>query len=295
MTPRELLDQYLLENELSAGGAANMRRAVDSFDCYVHRELGHEPTTADLTSRITNLWIISLASQLAKGTISSYRGRLLTLWRYAHRLELVQEWPSRVRKVKVPRGQCDSWTDCEVAALIAEASKIRGNLSSPKAQGIPRAGFLVCAIAVMHAAGTRPGDIRRIGWNNLRGEQLSWIQHKTGKPISRPLPAWLVAMIHRTFPRTRELWFGGVISYNRMRLYFARISERAALVGTMRKMRRSSGNSVEEKHPGFGHRHLGNTAAVFEAYYADKSRLSSGVPSPQPIQPPRDESQGMLF
>ncbi len=147
----------------------------------------------------------------------------------------------------------------------------------------------------MHATGMRPGDLLRIGWENLRGEQIHWVQQKTGKPLARPIPTWVADLIYRTFPRGRPAWFGGVISYNRMRLYFAKISEMARLHGTMRKIRRSSGNSVEVKHPGFGHRHLGNTRAVFDKHYADDSRLGSGVPSPEPLPPPGDGKQRRLF
>lgn len=293
MTLRELLDQYLLENVLSDGAARNLRHAVDSFDCYVRAEQNREAGLGDFTARTFNLWLVAIAKQLAENTIIGYRGRLLTLWRYAHRIELLDEWPSRVRSFKRRPGNPDSWEDDEVARMVLEASRYSGYLCSPKAQGIPRSGFLVSLIAIVHAAGPRWEDIQRFGWHNLRGETLSWVQHKTNKPMARPLPGWVVALIVRTFPRTRPTWFGGVISYNRVRLYFGQITERAGVQGTLRKLRRTSGNAVEEKHPGFGHRHLGNTPAVFAAYYADQSRLGMGVPSPEPL--PAPDPQSWLF
>ena len=281
-----LLDDYLLEHDIATGSARNMRQAVDSYSEFIWRECQRESSIDDLTAKPVNSWLVGLVAKNKRTTASSYRGRLLTLWRYAYQIELVNEWPSRVRRIKTDRPLPDSWSDDEVARMIVEASRYKGNLCSPRAQGISRAGYLVSLIAIVHAAGNRYEDLIRFGWENLRGNNLAWVQHKTGKPLSRPIPEWVVALINRTFSKDRPAWFGGVISYNRMRLYFVQITERAGVTGTYRKLRRTSGNAVEEKYPGFGHRHLGNTPAVFQAHYADPSRLSLAAPSPDPLPPP---------
>jgi hypothetical protein len=55
--------------------------------------------------------------------------------------------------------------------------------------------------------------------------------------------------------------------------------------GTWKWIRRGSGTDVELQARGAGHRHLGNTPAVFRASYEDQSQTASGLPGPRELGP----------
>ena len=55
--------------------------------------------------------------------------------------------------------------------------------------------------------------------------------------------------------------------------------------GTWKWIRRGSGSDVELQAPGLGHRHLGNTPAVFRASYDDQTITGTGIPTPRELLP----------
>lgn len=63
---------------------------------------------------------------------------------------------------------------------------------------------------------------------------------------------------------------------------FGRIVARAGLFGTFKRLRKSSGSLVEAAAPGMGHKHLGNTRAIFEKHY-EARRLTRPHPTLPPV------------
>jgi hypothetical protein len=55
--------------------------------------------------------------------------------------------------------------------------------------------------------------------------------------------------------------------------------------GTWKWIRRGSGTDVELQARGAGHRHLGNTPAIFRQSYEDQSQTGSGLPGPRELGP----------
>ena len=102
---------------------------------------------------------------------------------------------------------------------------------------------------------------------------LKWNRQKTGRPVIVAVPADLL----RRLPESGPCW-PRRFSREYFRRTFRKIVARAGLRGTFKKLRKSSGTSVESLHPGCGHIHLGNTRRVFELHYLD---LEKGVkPTP---------------
>jgi hypothetical protein len=66
------------------------------------------------------------------------------------------------------------------------------------------------------------------------------------------------------------------------RVEFAKIVKAAGLVGTFKKLRKSSGSRAEQLNAGSGHVHLGNSRRVFEQHY-----LGSDAIDVQPVRLPQ--------
>jgi hypothetical protein len=98
-------------------------------------------------------------------------------------------------------------------------------------------------------------------------------RHKTGSEVLVWLPVELVNHV------TAGLVWPRPWSAEWDRRTFQKIAAAAGLVGTMKKLRRSSGVSVEILHPGHGHEHLGNSRRVFERHYLRRRIVSGWKPA----------------
>lgn len=273
------VERYASERAISSGARRNLLSTARTFGLYLRRPA----QLADLNRETVNAFLADTASVREPSTVKGHRNRLLTLWRAAYDQALVDAYPTRIRPARVPRGNPDSWDKAEVLRLVQATLAMQGTFKRSRVQGVSRAAYLTSLVLVLYETGMRLGDLFGLTWQNFRGNHVGWVQHKTGKPMIRLLSDDAMALLRATFPPDRDKLFGGVINYPRLRKYFARTVASAGLQGTLRKLRRTSGNQVELEHPGAGHQHLGNTPQVFQSHYADSIRLGMLAPSPSPL------------
>jgi hypothetical protein len=100
------------------------------------------------------------------------------------------------------------------------------------------------------------------------------------------LPPEIVATIRKSCPPR-----GPIIDFDRtpewFRLRFRGLVQKAGLHGSFKTLRKTSGSLVELSHPGTGHKHLGNSRAIFERHYEalliTRSKATEAPPVELPI------------
>lgn len=259
-TLRGALENYLLYHDLAAGSVDWYRRIVSVFAGWAGRDVPVAEFTGEQISRLI------LAKQAAGR--SPYYLRSLRNGLCAVMHDLRGDGPrERVRGVRCPPLDPDGWTASEVERLIAV-----GCQAMPPAS---RERWQLC-IALAYYTGLDRVDIERLEQKHFAANgALLYRRRKTGSAPTGGVPMDLLAAI-RARGKGPICRMG--ISPEWFRRVFARIVARAGLFGTFKKLRKSSGSSVERQEPGRGHRHLGNTRAIFERHY-DCRRLSQGPPT----------------
>lgn len=277
-----LLLEYVPEHILSTHVCPKYRRALElTVGCF-GRHLGHSPTIEDLCDRSVNSYLASLESSHARATVKGERARLLALWRSAFDAELTNVFPRRVRKVFLPDKHVEAWGEKELHALQSRCSRLKGYFKNR--WRVARRDYGSGIVQYGYNAGTRLGDIEQLKLSDLGTDgSIYWVQSKTG--IAQGVLLWpeTIEAIMAVASPDREYVFGGVLNRRYFYRWMKRIIKESGLTGTFRWIRRSSGSLVERDHPGWGHKHLGNTPEVFRKHYEDK-RITSMIQK-RPLPP----------
>lgn len=236
-----------------------------------------------LDSDSVSAWLRDYAAQVSPQTVRSKRNQVLALWRAAADDGLCQE-PStrRVRRVRVPERTVTAWTREEVEQLLRASA----GMGRRHRCGLPRAAWFDLAIRVAWDSGLRWGDLVRLRVDAVRPDgTASIVQAKTSRVAVFRLSAGTLEALRATLaacPRTLVCpWPASHETFNaQVRGLVARAGIRP---GTWKWIRRGSGTDVELQADGAGHRHLGNTPAVFAASYGDRSILGSRTPAPREL------------
>jgi integrase len=251
----DVLSDYLLSHDLRGDSPGFYRRTVGVLCSWYGAAVPAEDFTAMLVNRLL------LAKQEA-GRSSHYRRSLRSglraLLRHAH-----GDCP-RLRPVKCSELPSDTWTAEEVYRLADAAGKNR------------------LLVLVAYFTGLSECDLRRLRREDVRIDgSIPFERKKTGKRVLVAVPLDLLAELPAAGPL-----FPLTTSGEYFRRCFRATVQKAGLCGTFKKLRRSSGTAVEILNPGRGHIHLGNTRAIFEAHYLDKSREN------KPMLPPMFRPDG---
>lgn len=259
-----------------------LRQYVIVADLY-ERWAGGPVPLAELEEQSVSAWLRDYSATVKPHTVRGKKSMLLALWRAAADDGLCEE-PSarRVRRVRVPEQTVTAWTREEVEQLLATA----GTLKRRHRCGLPRAAWWDLAIRVAWDSGLRWGDLVALRVDAIRPDgAATWTQSKTGRVSAFRLSAGTLEALQRTLaacPRT--LVCPWPASGETFRDQVDRLVARAGIrPGTWRWIRRGSGSDVELQVDGAGHRHLGNTPAVFRASYEDRTIVARPTPSPREL------------
>lgn len=253
--------------------------AADLFE----RWAGRPVPLAELDEPSVSAWLRDYAAQAAPATVRSKKTMILALWRAAADDGLAEE-PSarRVRRVRVPAQAVTAWTREEVGRLLEAAA----GLPRRHPCGLPRATWFDLAIRVAWDSGLRWGDLVALRVDAVRPDgACTVVQGKTGRPVTFRLSrATLEALAASLEACPRSLvcpWPASHETFNaQVRLLVKKAGVRA---GTWKWIRRGSGSDVEAQVDGGGHRHLGNTRAVFDRSYGDPSIIGRRTPVPREL------------
>lgn len=259
------LESYTLYHDLAPETAAWYRRAVS---VYCRWEGGDIPLQAFTGKRISEFLLAKETEGRSPYYVKSLRGGLVALLR-----EIRGEQPvERVRSVRTPPLDPHGLTPQEVERLLLAC------------QEIPKGGRwrYVLMILLGYYTGLDAADIWRLERRHIAADgSIFFRRGKTGKPVFVRIPQDVRRLIDENCPSKGPMVRMGV-SKEWFRKVIAGLFERARLCGTFKTLRKSSGSNVERLRPGTGHKHLGNTRAIFEKHY-ESQRITRGKPTMPPV------------
>lgn len=228
-------------------------------------------------------WLRDYAADHAPATVRAKKVQLLAMWRAAADDGLAEE-PSarRVRRVRVPAQVVTAWTRQEVEQLLAAAAGLKRRHRC----GLSRAAWWDLAIRVGWDSGLRWNDLVALRVDAVRPDgACTVVQGKTGRPVTFRLSQTTLEALAASLeacPRALVCpWPASHETFNaQVRLLVKKAAVRA---GTWKWIRRGSGSDVEAQVDGGGHRHLGNTRAVFDRSYGDQSIIGRRTPGPREL------------
>jgi hypothetical protein len=273
-TLKQELDRYVLYHDLAAETRAWYRRIVSVYCSWA----GSDPPAVEFNGEsISRFLADKQAAKRSPYYVKSLRNGLRAV------LGAIRgDGPiERVRGIRCPPLDPDGWTPAEVERLL-----------SPGCDRLPDASRFKWQLCILlgHYLGLDRCDIERLEQTNFAPNGgIIFRRRKTGTSPCGGVPIELLAVIRERCPRKGPICRMG-ISPEWFRQVFAGISARAGLFGTFKKLRKSSGSMVEKDRPGTGHKHLGNTRAIFEKHY-EVWRLTRAEPTmPPQIKMPWDHT-----
>jgi integrase len=251
LTLESAIDRYLLFHDLTPETAAWYKRVISVYRTWAGGDVPLDKFCGDSISQL-------LKDKRDVGRSPSYvkslRNGLVAVLR-----DIRGQGPiERVRSVKVPPLEPTGWTRAEVERLIHDGCR-----DLPPAFRVRWQSF----IAAGYYSGLDACDLERIEPDHIRPDGvIVWRRKKTGSRVIVRFPPPLLDMI-RSFAAAEGPIWQRPYSKEWRRKVFKGIVQRAGLTGTFKKLRKTSGSAVEAECPGSGHKHLGNTRAIFERHY----------------------------
>lgn len=287
-TLKDYLQQYLSERDVTREYSKGLGFSVE----YLDRWAGHAIRLDELSDDLLNRWLIALGERMKPRSVKHHRINLVVLWRAAHDADLTTVGPRRVRKIKVPRVIPLAWTIAEMQAILRAASKVKGTFRYKAARKVKRCDFWRAYIMLAWDSGLRPSDLRIIRFDEIAADgTLVHVQSKTGDVKTCHLQPETVKAVQKLRGEDRERIFGDVLPCpDAIRRQFkAAVLTRAGLVGTPKKLRKSSASAVEAIQPGAATIHLGHrTPDMARAHYIDPR-----IAKPMMTRPPRLVGKGV--
>lgn len=263
-TLKGALTHYTLYRTLAPETVAWYARAVSVYCSWA----GSDVPLQDFNGqRISEMLLDKQRAGRSAYYVKSLRGGLVALLR-----EVRGESPvERVRSIRCPPLDPHALKPAEVEWLLVAVASL-----PPASRWRYR-----LMIALGYYTGLDACDIWRIELKHFgRDGSLFFRREKTGSPVYVRVPPEVMAEIHEHCPRKGPILKMGV-SKEWFRRVIAGLFAKAKLQGTFKTLRKSSGSGVEDEHPGTGHKHLGNTRAIFERHYESK-RITRGKPTMPP-------------
>lgn len=249
----------------------------------VERWAGRPVRLDELDEQSVSEWLRDYSATVKPHTVKGKKSMLLALWRAAADDGLASEPTARrVRRVRVPELVPTAWTKAEVEQLLATVA----GLPRRHRCGLRRSVWWDLAVRVAWDSGLRWGDLVALRVDSIgQGGTVSLTQSKTAKVSTFRLSATTLEVLRATLAVCpRDLVCPWPASGETFRDQFALIVQKAGIrAGTWKWIRRGSGSDVEQQLPGAGHRHLGNTRAVFDRSYADPKIIGRTTPAPREL------------
>lgn len=132
------------------------------------RTMGHEATLEDLTDDNLNRHCQRVRDEgKAAATVNKDLAQILTIWRFAHRQNLVPLWPEVLKEVEPERIPM-AWMPDEMQTLLAHIAR-----SGDHVGDIPAKLYWRCFVLLAIDTGERVSALRSTRWDWISGDWLS--------------------------------------------------------------------------------------------------------------------------
>ena len=260
----------------------SLRQLVISADL-LERWAGGPVRLDQLNEQTVSAWLRDYSATVRPATVRAKKAAILALWRAAADEGLAEDPVARrVRRVRVPERVVQAWTKEEVERLLKAAA----TLPRRHRCGLRRSAWWDLAIRVAWDTGLRWGDLVALRADALGPDGNGVVvQSKTGRAITVRLSQGTLEALRASLAACpRDLVCPWPASGETFRAQVHRLVARAGIrAGTWKWIRRGSGTDVELQAEGAGHRHLGNTPAVFRASYEDPAIVGRRTPRPREL------------
>jgi integrase len=265
-----LNDVYSVEKELASNTVYLIFLKIRQFELWLDRPA----TLVDLNSDNINRFVKARLEVRSRETVRGERSMLRALWSYAHEeCGLLDQPPSRIRKVSRDVPPPDCWDEAQLKSLLAVCAIQRGYFEKWQ---LSRADYWTAFVLTAYDTGLRLGDLMLLECSRVRcAGTIRVIQHKTGKPLDVAISDRAWDAIRKIRSQKRKHLFQ-VICRRHWFPSFARIVEAAGLTGGTKMLRRAAGSLYERDNPGEGHKITGNGRDVFERHYLAQRIVRKG-------------------
>ena len=245
----EIARRYCLSRELKRSSEKQIDTVVKVYSAWA----GKREFTADNVSEF-------LRHKQEEGRSSYYRrslrSTLVSLLRFNGDRGIV-------RTVKRQPMELDTWSASDVRRII---EAVKESVSATKHD------WWMSLITAAWYTGLSWCDLLNLDRKDVSEDgTVSVRRSKTGKAVVAWMPPEIAFGKHgKLWPLyCKREWF---------RLTWIQIVEKAGLSGPFKKLRRSSGTSVERLFPGQGHQHLANLRSTFERHYLGEIKRKPLIP-----------------
>ncbi len=279
----KLIEAYVVARpDLSRGAEKQFHYTVGRFAMALGLSVA---TTTDLNTDAVLDFLAWLKRRgLSPRTLKAKRTSILTLWKFAHSIGLVEQPPAGVPGLKMPRKLPRAWRKDEFATLVSAAEKH------------PRGDTLKALLLVLFDTGGRLGAVlnakledydRRTGLlttfeSKVKTERVTMLGPATREAIAK-------------LPRNRTKLIGPPTSSSRLRKHLKRLIADAGLKpGTrvcFQGVRRLKYSLVySQLGPAEAARHAGHTSQGMERFYYDprvtpSADITALIPPPLESEP----------
>lgn len=272
--PSYFESHYVLYRSLAVGSIDGLRRSIRQFCQW----LGREPLLNELCDEMLSRWVIHLEATYAPITAHNKRCDVLGVWLDAFNWDKtgsVQQ-PRRVRSVKVPEPEPDSWSDADVARLASAARSLPGRFLFGALRGV----FIETTIHATWESGLRRADVQALTLEHVAADgTIQKTQSKTGHLHCGKFSKGTLEAF-RSLGRNPPLaWVGHRSGFE---YWLGKVRELAGLgdKGQLQRIRASAGTHVAIHQPGMETKFLGHTTPKADKWYIDKRRLPKLAISP---------------
>jgi len=203
-----LILKTFFENEFLAHKPDTSDRTVKLYDYTIRKFgswLGRDPTIDDLTNANVGSYLRHLKSlDMAVNSVDKERRQLLSIWRFAHTLGMLQKGPV-IGPMKIPASVPKSLTVAELKRLNNAFDLLRG-----KTAGIQNGPFLRALMGVQYATAARVGAVLQLRFDDISGDVITFrAETRKGgrKPIVKAVTEEVLKNIHAISLPKRELIF----------------------------------------------------------------------------------------
>lgn len=269
----DVLDYYALARPIKPNSRYQMGRTIGVFAEF----LDHPAACSDLLPEVVSAWIRWLEPTYSQVSVSGHRGKLLCVWRFAHR----RGWAAPVddvRRAPRPEPMPEAWELGDVQKLLSACDVVRRAV-----RGVWLPDYFRALILAAYESGLRRSDLWRLARDTIHQDGSIVVrQHKTGSPhVARIQPSTAAAVL--ALPGAFPLAWPGVSP----REFYAHWGDVLLVAGVapgaLQKLRRTGATYIAKEHgTEAAASFLGHRSAGMHRFYIDRR-----IADPPPRMPPR--------